>query len=69
MTKIEKYRPRIADRLLERKLKGKGADWMFEGLMSRPSVIITEGVVLSQILRKRRNLPKKSYDICYIEIK
>lgn len=25
MTKIEKYRPRIADRLLERKLKGKGA--------------------------------------------
>lgn len=25
MTKIEKYRPRIADKLLERKLKGKGA--------------------------------------------
>lgn len=25
MTKVEKYRPRIADKLLERKLKGKGA--------------------------------------------
>lgn len=25
MTKIETYRPRIADKLLERKLKGKGA--------------------------------------------
>ena len=25
MTKIEQYRPRIADKIIERKLKGKGA--------------------------------------------
>lgn len=34
MTKKEKYRPRIADRLLERKLRGKGAVLLEEAVVS-----------------------------------